>query len=255
MNGNWLGDRVTLRIPSEVRVCRDHFVKNPAISASLGTRPDTTSVSFTTSPGVFIRFQRIINWPVKGIPEQILVSADLMNGDRTDLDRAAAYLLSEVKVQSPSTLRKSAVNKELKRIATGAAAHVAKLRPDERQMSRVIRDLEEWLVAEFYAHHHSAPVWAEIAQHGVVMPGHDTPAAGWLLPTRSDLVEVVDDHITWLGRVYAGSNLQQVSGQFLRCREYPLPVISSRIRSEGVFGEFAPTGLPEIRYLKKMNRR
>jgi hypothetical protein len=141
------------------------------------------------------------NWPVKGIPEQIVVSTDLMQGDRMDLDRAIAYLLSEVKTQAQSTLATGQLNSVFKPIAKSANQIMTQLSLNERIVSRVMREVEAWITDEFYADHSSAPVWPEIAQHGVVMPGHDTPAAGWLLPVLGEAT-VSTDGITYEGRSY-----------------------------------------------------
>jgi len=123
------------------------------------------------------------NWPVKGIPEQLVVSAGLMLGDRDDLDRAAMYLLCDVAIQSDSKIWNQALRKLRKQLRDEAAKRITEqLQPHERTQTQVMRSLEVWIQSTFFPYHRPAPVWREIAQHGVVMPGHDTPAAGWLLP-------------------------------------------------------------------------
>ncbi|MBX0328193.1 hypothetical protein K2Z83_10940 [Oscillochloris sp. ZM17-4] len=194
------------------------------------------------------------NWPVKGLPEQVVVSKELLIGDRADLDRAADYLLCDVLIQPRSQLVKDKIGKLLKKITGKGFAEITKqLRPDERTPSRVMRVLESWILKTSFLGHSPSPVWNEIARHGVVMPGHDTPAAGWLLPRIGEIVEVVQGAITRLGRRYEGSGLQQYERMFLHSREYPLPApLPHNVpTSRGLFVELPSALGAELHYLRE----
>ncbi|MEI6775927.1 MAG: hypothetical protein WCK70_03405 [Chloroflexales bacterium] len=194
------------------------------------------------------------NWPVKGLPEQVVVSEELLIGDRADLDRAADYLLGDVLIQPRSQLVKGKIGTLLKKMtSTGVAEIMKQLRPDERTPSRVMRVLEPWILKTSFLGHSPSPVWNEIARHGVVMPGHDTPAAGWLLPRIGETVEVVQGAIPRLGRRYEGPGLQQHERMFLHSREYPLPVPLPRnvSASKGIFVELPSALGAELHYLRE----
>lgn len=191
------------------------------------------------------------NWPVKAIPEQVVVSADLMHGDRTDLDRAAAYLLSEVQVQARSTLIAREIRHVFKRIAKGADQIIAHLSPNERIVSRVMREVEAWITDEFYADHNPAPVWPEIAQHGFVMPGHDTPAAGWLLPVLGEAIASTGG-IEYEGRSYRKP--LEATAEDTYIRHFPMLTVGSEGRwiVNGVFVQTRDNGAePVLRYAKE----
>ena len=194
------------------------------------------------------------NWPVKGIPEQVVVSNELLVGDRADLDRAAAYLLCDVHAQPRMKLVKGEIRKLLKHIEGEGVSLISKqLRSEERIPFRVMRILEEWISKTFFPDHTPAPVWHEIARHGVVMPGHDTPAAGWLLPKIEDPIEVVQGSVTRLGRGYEGPGLEQSDNSFLHCREYPLPSSLQRNvpTNRGLFVELPDALGARLRYLRE----
>ena len=178
------------------------------------------------------------NWPVKGLPEQVVVSEEVLVGDRSDLDRAADYLLCDVLVQPRSQLVKGEIGKHLKKITSKGFAEIAKqMRPDERVPSRVIRAWESWIITNTFLGHTPSPVWHEIAQHGVVMPGHDTPAAGWLLPIAGEAV-VTNGDVEYENRYYrtpSGINMLDVKFQV---RHFPLLMTRvDRVAASGIFVE------------------
>lgn len=142
------------------------------------------------------------NWPVKGVPEQLIVSSELMVGECDDLDRAVDCLLCDLLVQPRIKLVSPELRTLLRKFERegieGAVRHLAF---NERTPSQVMRSLEQWIKEEFFPYHRASPVWPEIAQHGVVMPGSDTPAAGWLLPSIGE-ARISADSLEHEGRYY-----------------------------------------------------
>lgn len=185
------------------------------------------------------------NWPVKGIPEQLVVDNELMVGDREDLDQAAAYLLSEVVAQPRLKLVTPELRALLRRFERGGIEEAVKhLALDERTPIGVIRALEQWINNQFFPHHRASPVWPEIRQHGVVMPGHDTPAVGWLLP-RIDEATISRDGIEYEGRHYRRPSNTSLSEGSVYVRHFPVLSVSSQqlTRANGIFVEsFNATG-------------
>lgn len=142
------------------------------------------------------------NWPIKGIPEQLVIAADPNSGDWSDLRRAARYLLCDITIQPPSAILDKTHRLLLQQAEQEGAWTVQQaLAANERTVGRVRHGLEEWVTETFFPYHRAAPVWASIAQHGVVMPGHDTPAAGWLLPVSGQGI-IRDGSIEFEGRRY-----------------------------------------------------
>ncbi len=139
-----------------------------------------------------------------------------------------------------------------KRIAKGADQIMAQLSSDERLVSRVIREVEAWLTSEFYPDHNLAPVWPEIAQHGVVMPGHDTPAAGWLLPAIGEAI-VSTDGIEYEGRSYRKPLEATLLADGVHIRHFPTLTVGSEARwiVNGIFVQAPDNGAEPVLWYAK----
>jgi hypothetical protein len=190
------------------------------------------------------------NWPVKGIPEQLIVSSELMVGDRDDLDRAADYLLCDVLVQPRVKFISPELRTLLRKFERGGIETAVKhLALDERTPSRVMRSLEQWIKDQFFPYHRASPVWPEIAQHGVVMPGHDTPAAGWLLPKSGD-ARISADGLEHEGRYYRKPQDAALLAGGAHIRRFPALTAGGIV--SGVFVQPLPGGTgPTLEYVSE----
>ena len=116
--------------------------------------------------------------------------------------------------------------------------------------STVLRMLLLWLQHFCFPNHRSAQVWESIRKHGVIMPGHDTPAAGWLLP-RTGNVETLSDSVMYQGRRYINRWFRSEPGQILTRREFPLSYLvqGSILPEESMFVEMTQQNAIQLHYL------
>jgi hypothetical protein len=184
------------------------------------------------------------NWPVKGIPEEILLSDELMVGQRDELDRAADYLLCDVLVQPRTKCVSRKLRALLRKFEGGGIASATKqLSLEERTPILVMRSLEQWIEKQFFLNHNPAPVWPEIAKHGVVMPGPDTPAAGWLLPLVGK-ARITTKGVEYEGRCYRMPFVAAMQEGSAPIRHAPLLMTGSEkhLTLNGVFVEAQRNG-------------
>jgi hypothetical protein len=180
-------------------------------------------------------------WPIRGIPETLRVPTALANQPLDDLRRASGYLLATVdtsqerpwKALRGLTEMIEAIHEEAVPTITAAISE------QERTQGRILEALLNWLHERALKRHRPAPLWESVRKHGVVMPGHDTPAAGWLLPQAADMVEVIPGGVRRQGQLYRGNTHSLPLGAWLRYREYPLAAPSHHAGSvnQGIFVE------------------
>lgn len=163
-------------------------------------------------------------WLVHGIPEMITIPQTLAAVGFPNLRQAATYLLANI----DSSLRPWQGLRQITQLLRQFKANPphASLLPEERTQGRVLLIITEWFRQVQLEYHRGAPVWASIRNHGVDMPGHDSPAAGWLLPRSDDHIEVFSNKIMKLGRQYESNGLHLLDGTSLVYREYPLAVLT-----------------------------
>jgi hypothetical protein len=162
------------------------------------------------------------NWPLHGIPETLQVPQELAVNGLHDLHKAASYLLMEIdthRKQPQNGLKK--IKAMLRAIRTEGTTYLADiLSPDERTGGTVINTLLTWLDERYFPDHTSAPVWESVRRYGVSMPGHTTPAAGWLLPVVGE-AEMTAQCVIYQGLQYSSPHIAYEPGQKVPVRSYP----------------------------------
>jgi hypothetical protein len=110
--------------------------------------------------------------------------------------------------------------------------------------------LLQWLYTEAFPRHQTATVPASIRQYGVVMPGHRTMAAGWLLPVTGQVTVVPGGVMD--GRIfYTGSAFTHPLGAVYPKRVFPF---SYKGMEQGIFVETGADGRPQLEYFVRSNR-
>jgi hypothetical protein len=134
----------------------------------------------------------------------------------------------------------------VKTIRTRSVAYVLEtLAPNECTGGAVIDILLQWLQERYFPAHIVAPVWASIRAHGVIMPGHDTPAAGWLLPVIGE-TEMTSQGVMYQGVAYGNPLFRCEPGQHLLLRSYPYYYLQ---RDNGIFVQVGTGNMAYVQYL------
>jgi hypothetical protein len=192
-------------------------------------------------------------WPLHGTPRTIQIPKDLVSVSSTtqtdgtaadplaDLRRAAPYLLATIDTaqRRPQQGLKQ-VRALVGDIEMAFPTEVQKrLQGHEYTVSRLLQELHIWLRQRCFGGHISAAVWESVRKHGVVMPGHDTPAAGWLLPRVAAPLETVVDGVLVDGRCYRSSFFHCAPDRLLFGRAFPFryPLDEPEQLAPGVFVE------------------
>ena len=136
----------------------------------------------------------LLTWPIRGIPQFLVLPQHLLGDSATPLGQAAALLL--VKLEPTATVSLRGKRCIIQMIA--AIRDWASTSHDLDTPTRIHRRLGEFLALTFTGHRQDAPPQA-IRQDGVVMPGGQTAAAGWLLPvsgqaTKRGSMVAIDHH-------------------------------------------------------------
>jgi hypothetical protein len=191
------------------------------------------------------------NWPLHGIPETLQVPQGLALNGLHDLHQSAAFLLMEI-----DTRRKQPQNglkhikAMLKVIRTEGVAYLAEtLLPDERTGGTIINTLQTWLDERYFPDHTPAPVWESVRRYGVCMRGHDTPAAGWLLPVVGE-AETTAQGVIYQGEQYSSPYVMFEPEQRLPVRGYPYYYPQ---REHGIFVQTGTGFATRVQYLPWRN--
>jgi hypothetical protein len=177
------------------------------------------------------------SWPLHGAPGILRVSAPLVGDHMPDLERAAAYLLAQIEAPDKVSLSgKQRLQRLVRDLRRDGPAYVQQHGGSEPvSVAQAERLLLEYLQKTFLPHHRGVK---ESLFHdvGVAMAGHDTPAAGWLLPYGDDkaYITVSERGVLIDGQWYSSPYLQPLVGSICRYRRYPAYYPG---RDEGVFIE------------------
>ena len=133
-----------------------------------------------------------LHWPLRGIPEHILLPQVLLNG-ADNLKHAAAFLMAELEQirSQDERLKKLAYASELisdLRTKYRPAQLPGRRRAPKQQLTIQQADTEirDWLYKRCFPNHRTDPVPASLRKQGFALPGYDTAAAGWLLPVVAE---------------------------------------------------------------------
>jgi hypothetical protein len=151
-----------------------------------------------------------LSWPLRGVPETILIPEELAANGLQDINTAAPWLLATVEtMKNPEKrlnqhpfLRQSVkdAQKAFKPVRTSRRSP-----PFRQQMT--IRKARERVMAWFREHgfsndHRVERVQKTFHDQGYALPGWDTPAAGWLLPEIATEVPTIRDGVVYEGSRY-----------------------------------------------------
>jgi hypothetical protein len=138
----------------------------------------------------------------------------------------------------------------LKVIRTEGVAYLAEtLLPDERTGGTIINTLQTWLDERYFPDHTPAPVWESVRRYGVCMRGHDTPAAGWLLPVVGE-AETTAQGVIYQGEQYSSPYVMFEPEQRLPVRGYPYYYPQ---REHGIFVQTGTGFATRVQYLPWRN--
>lgn len=155
-----------------------------------------------------------IKWPLRGLPEQILLPAPLAQGDLGSIREAAYWMHARVETVSRADLKEKLsrhpfVKGTIEKLqARYTPARLPGRRRAPRQQMTVQgaqTDIRTWLLEHGFTQDHRvehACVPLEIRERGYVMPGTDTIVAGYLLPIVDTDVPTVRDGVEYQGFVY-----------------------------------------------------
>jgi hypothetical protein len=163
------------------------------------------------------------DWYLHGIPETIQVPQEFAANGKDDLERAAAFLLTEIDTQYKKPwLGLKAVKQVLNDVRKRGGEQIKRVLSecDDLPASQITRTLLYWLKETCFPGHNSACVPQFIREHGVAMPGFETPGAGWLLPVTG-YVETVTDGVWYQGARYTSHWFHSEPGQKLPYRAFP----------------------------------
>jgi len=168
-----------------------------------------------------------LDWPLRGIPETILLPRALATVGLADLQHAATWLMAQVEIidNTDKLLGKlpyaEQLIKDLQKIDASALSN-GRSTTVPPTLIQAQQSIVGWLRKRCFPGHHIDPAPRELRKHGVVMPGYDTPAAGWLLPVKQQ-VPTIRDGVEIGRRVYAHplSGVQHGGVADVRINPYP----------------------------------
>lgn len=186
-------------------------------------------------------------WPIHGIPEVLQIPASLVNQPEESLNLAAHVLMTKAeKVDSISLSGLGSIQKLVKDFKSEARAIIGRQFPSTTNLaSSLLQQLLSWLRTYAFRYHRTAEVPLSFRQHGVAMPGHDTPAAGWLLPVINEVI-VEQGEALVSGQIYTNASLRQYISIQGSLRAYPHYYPE---RDDGIFVECTLAGIPSLHYL------
>jgi hypothetical protein len=183
----------------------------------------------------------LIEWPLHGIPEVIRISKDLVSDGIEDLQRASEYLMAQLDIVDKISLEGRA---KIRQMRDGLKKTAAKLLKPHDELATIpigvaLQALLQWLIPQYFPNHRVADVPLFIRRCNVAMAGHDTPAAGWLLPTTGTVDLVTSGIVLSHGERYRSRVLTAAPGQQLMRREFPVfyPKLNTDDLDMGIFVE------------------
>jgi hypothetical protein len=192
------------------------------------------------------------SWPLRGVPDVIRIPKVLLPDGNENLTRGASRLLTNIEITETSVLKgKKRAQKLVNSIRQQGTADVTQaLGTRPVPADRALQILFEGLAARSFPHHRQRKPPLSIRENLVAMPGHDTPAAGWMLPIMG-MAETTEAGVCYNGREYADSNFQVTPRQQLPCRVFPrfYPTEELFGTRPGIFVEVIHQGATALHYL------
>lgn len=163
----------------------------------------------------------VLHWPIRGIPQVIHIPHVLMR-EGEHIERAASYLLTEIKEVDKISLagksRSLQMVKDIQQYLPDEIRRVAGI--EQPTSSQALRMALEWIAERYFPHHREARAPLSNRRARLAMPGHDTPAAGWLLPVPG-YVDTTQDGVLSDGHRYTSTTWNVQPNQQLPQRSFP----------------------------------
>lgn len=182
----------------------------------------------------------VLHWPLRGLPEQVVIPAELTKGGIEDLARAAQFMMAQVTIADDlkphlaPLVQVRQIIAELKEIYTPERMSSRQRAPKQQMtIQQTEQQIGTWLYQRCFEKHRQEPVPRRLRQYGVALPGYDTPAAGWLLPVIDELL-TKRDGVMLSQRFYANSMCGIEPGVAVRVRSLK----SSKYVARAVFIEY-----------------
>ena len=201
------------------------------------TEPDTACIGLALYDAIWHPAR--LDWPLRGIPEVIQLAASFRHLSLDDIRRAASDLRANVELLDHQPLSKSGLVLRLRR--EGVQQIAARLRTGVIGAQSIYEAVLDWLMGAAFAHHRAPLVRRRFREHGVALPGHQTAAAGWLLPIHG-AAKSQRNAVSIGPRTYADAAIRIDPGQRLPYRRFPYFYKSYE---DGIFVELSlPNALP-----------
>jgi len=188
-------------------------------------QPDSIEIGLALYQSIF--HPGALQWPLRGLPETIVVPPELARNGLADLQRAAALMMVGVEVTKDVATQLNALPRAKRMIADLKMMYKPPLLPGRRRAPKqrmTVRQLQDtllgWLYSYCFAQHRSEPVVRSLRQHGMALPGFDTPVAGWLLPVTGT-VQTIQDGVRDGTFRYMSPVFSSQPGEELAKREFP----------------------------------
>lgn len=166
-------------------------------------------------------------WPLRGVPETILIPATLTGDELTDLKRSARLMMTKVEIVADHEALLARLPRAQQLVEDLQAAYQPPILPGRRRGSKLQMTIQQlhntlhtWLHDYCFATHRSDPVISHLRKQGYALPGFDAAVAGWLLPVTG-VVQTIQDGVRDGSFHYASPVFHSQPGYELRKREFP----------------------------------
>jgi len=236
LNERWLVARLTLEIqlidseyhPLEA-TCSAILVIDCATQMPMGAWPmDQVTEQKHICLGLYqaIWHPGALAWPLRGIPEQILVARPLALAGLDDLKHAATWLAAGVEVVNAQAYLDDMPiargwMRELQKHFAPVGARGQK-RKQKLTLSQTHAAILQWLQEHCFQQLINDPVPLHLRKRGAALPGFDTPAAGLLLP-MTGRVRTIQDGVKDGAFRYTSPVFSSEPGEELCKRSLPIP--------------------------------
>jgi hypothetical protein len=160
-----------------------------------------------------------LDWPLRGIPETIVVPKDFKCNESQDLRCAAEYLMANLETEANARSELGALPK------ARAVMQALPIALTEMHMPLTLAQAQtevlRWLNTTCFPNHIVDRIPKHLRDHDVALPGYDTPAAGWLLP-RIEQIKTQRNGIIIGHREYTSPQADIEPGQHAWLRMNPI---------------------------------
>lgn len=202
-----------------------------------------------------------IAWPLRGLPEHILLPKPLAQGDLSGIQESASWMHTNVHEVSPTDLKKKLTHHAFIKQTIAdlqeeykPARRSGRRRAPRQQMTvmEAQTTIRTWLHEYGFTQDHRIEhekVPRAIRDRGYIMPGFDTAVAGYLLPIVATDVPTVRDGVEYQQFRYLNPDAEIEPGYTVTLRALP----HDTGRPQAVFAAYGNP--PCLHYLDLVGRR